>query len=179
MKNKVLRWIKRNKLLMAVLILYGVILIFNGSVGIAALSNSLYYIKEMLVVMPVIFLLTIAIDVLVPRESIVKHFGEGAGFRGNIFALVLGSISAGPIYAAFPICKMLLKKGASISNIVIVLSAWAVVTLPMLANEVKFLGFEFMALSWVLTVISILFIGWLTEKVLSVNNIASTYDMEG
>ena len=31
-----------------------------------------------------------------------------------------------------------LKKGASISNIVIILSAWAVIKVPMLANEAKF-----------------------------------------
>ena len=167
MKEKHLKWIKRNKLLCGVLVLYGLLFVANGEVAIEAVSNSGYYIKEMLMVMPVIFLLTIAIDVLVPKESIVKHFGVGSGFKGNVFALILGSISAGPIYAAFPICKMLLKKGASVSNIVIILSSWAVVKLPMLANEVKFLGIQFMVVRWVLTVICILIIGWVTEKALS------------
>lgn len=179
MNTKVLKGLKRNKLLVAVMILYCTVLIVNSDVGFAALSNSIYYIKEMLIVMPVIFLLTIAIDVLVPRASIVKHFGEEAGFRGNVLALILGSISAGPIYAAFPICKMLIKKGARLSNIVIVLSAWAVVKLPMLANEVKFLGIRFMILRWVLTVISIFLIGWFTEKVLIAKSADVTFDLEG
>lgn len=51
---------------------------------------------------------------------------------------------------------MLLKKGASIANIVIILSAWAVIKVPMLANEAKFLGPKFMGTRWILTVISIL-----------------------
>ena len=49
----------------------------------------------------------------------------------------------------------MLKKGASITNIVIILSSWAVIKIPMLANEVKFLGIKFMGIRWILTVISI------------------------
>jgi hypothetical protein len=40
-------------------------------------------------------------------------------------------------------------------NLVIILSAWAVIKVPMLLNELKFLEFEFMAVRWVLTVIAI------------------------
>ena len=43
----------------------------------------------------------------------------------------------------FPIGKSLLSKGASITNIVIILSSWAVIKVPMLANEAKFLGSRF------------------------------------
>ena len=56
---------------------------------------------------------------------------------------------------------MLLKKGASIANVVIILSAWAVIKVPMLANEAKFLGPNFMGLRWILTVMSILIISYL------------------
>jgi ferredoxin len=78
---------------------------------------------------------------------------------------VLGSLSAGPIYAAFPIGKSLLSKGASIANIVIILSSWAVIKVPMLANEAKFLGIDFMIVRWILTVISILIMGSLTAVI--------------
>ena len=112
-------------------------------------------------ILPVIFLLTVIIEAWIPKEVITKSFGEKSGFGGNVLSLVLGSISAGPIYAAFPISKMLLKKGASVTNIVIILSSWAVIKVPMLANEAKFLGVEFMGVRWVLTVISILVMGYL------------------
>lgn len=55
---------------------------------------------------------------------------------------------------------LMLKKGASITNIVIILSSWAVIKIPMLANEVKFLGIKFMGIRWVLTVISIFTMGY-------------------
>ncbi len=113
-------------------------------------------------VLPVIFLLTVVIEALIPKEIIMRGFGEKSGFMGNLLALLLGSISAGPIYAAFPISKTLLGKGASISNIVIILSSWAVIKVPMLANEAKFLGVNFMIIRWVLTVIAIFIMAYIT-----------------
>ena len=80
-------------------------------------------------------------------------------------AFVIGSISAGPIYAALPMCVMLHKKGASIRNIIIILSSWAVIKVPMLLNEAKFLGPKFMALRWVLTVLAIIIFSWIADKV--------------
>ena len=132
-----------------------------------AIKNSIYYLIEMFQVLPVIFLLTVAIEVLVPKEWIIKHFGEKSGLLGNLLSLVLGSISAGPIYAAFPISKMLMSKGASVANIVIILSSWAVIKVPMLANEAKFLGVSFMSTRWVLTVAAILIMAWLMGKMIS------------
>lgn len=121
-----------------------------------SVKNSMYYIIEMLEIMPVIFILTSIIEAWVPKKVIMNGFGEKSGIKGTLFSFLLGSFSAGPIYAAFPVCKMLLKKGASIANVVIILSAWAVIKVPMLANEAKFLGVQFMGLRWILTVVSIL-----------------------
>lgn len=154
--------IKKNKLLVLVFLIYGGMFIFVPQKAIKSVNNSVYYLLEMLQVLPVIFLLTALIDAWIPKETIIKRLGNKSGFLGNVFSLLLGSLSAGPIYAAFPLSKMLLKKGASITNIVIILSSWAVIKVPMLLNEAKFLGAQFMAVRWVLTVIAILIMGYLT-----------------
>lgn len=154
--------IKKNKLLLLVALAYIVVLIISPDKAMKSVGNSVYYLIEMLQVLPVIFLLTVVIEALVPKEMIMRGFGEKSGFKGNLLALLLGSISAGPIYAAFPISKTLLGKGASISNIVIILSAWAVIKVPMLANEAKFLGVNFMIVRWVLTVIAIFIMAYIT-----------------
>lgn len=152
---KIINYLKQNKFLSLVLLAYLVSFILRPQFAAQAFDNSAYYFIEMVQIMPMIFLLIVVIDVLIPKEVIIKNLGEGSGFKGSILALVLGSISAGPIYAAFPVSKLLLKKGASIGNIVIILSAWAVVKVPMLANEAKFLGTNFMGTRWILTVVSI------------------------
>lgn len=156
--------IKQIKLPIIVASIYLILLIVKSELALEAFNNSLYYLREMVEILPVIFMLMIAIEVLVPREWIIKRFGAKSGISGNVLSLVFGSISAGPIYAAFPITKMLLNKGASVGNVVIVLSAWAVVKVPMLANEAKFLGPQFMVARWLLTVLMIFLMGWVMEK---------------
>ena len=154
--------LKKNKLLLLVALMYLTVLILSPDKAAKSINNSVYYLVEMMQVLPVIFLLTVVIEAMIPKDMIMRGFGEKSGFRGNLLALLLGSISAGPIYAAFPISKALLGKGASIPNIVIILSTWAVIKLPMLANEAKFLGIDFMILRWVLTVIAIFLMAYIT-----------------
>lgn len=158
---KIIDIVKKNKLLTVVALIYIFLFITMTDKAYMSVKNSMYYIKEMLEIMPVIFILTSIIEAWVPKEVIMNGFGEKSGIKGSIFSFMLGSFSAGPIYAAFPVCKMLLKKGASIRNIVIILSAWAVIKVPMLANEAKFLGPRFMGIRWILTVISILIMSYL------------------
>jgi len=162
---KVLNFAKNNKLLVLVALIYTGLFITAPNYASKAVGNSMYYVKEMVTIMPVIFILTAVIEALIPKELIIKNFGDSSGFKGSVLSLLLGSISAGPIYAAFPICKMLLSKGASVSNIFIILSSWAVIKVPMLANEAKFLGPKFMGIRWVLTVLSIFTMAYITSKI--------------
>ncbi|MHB1153763.1 MAG: permease [Eubacteriales bacterium] len=168
---KIISIIKKNKLLLAVALAYAVIFIVSPDKALKSVNNSIYYLIEMLQVLPVIFLLTVVIDALVPKEVIMQGFGEKSGIKGNLLALLLGSISAGPIYAAFPISKMLLGKGASITNIVIILSSWAVIKVPMLANEAKFLGLNFMIVRWILTVAAIFIMAYITAVIVKKKDI--------
>lgn len=158
--------IKANKMLTFVVLAYLLVLVTSFENFKTAISNSSYYLIEMVQVLPIIFVLTITIETWVPKEYITKNLGKGSGIKGYIMALVFGSVSAGPIYAAFPICKILLKKGANVANIVIILSSWAVIKVPMLANEAKFLGVRFMVIRWILTVIAIVIMGNIMERVI-------------
>ncbi len=157
--------IKKNPFLFSILAAYVILFIVNMEKAMLAIGSTGYYLKEMLIIMPVVFLLTALIDAWIPKDVIMKALGENSGLRGSFTALAFGSISAGPIYAAFPVAKTLLKKGASIGNIVVILSAWAVVKIPMLANEVKFLGTKFMVTRWILTVTAIILMGYIVSKI--------------
>lgn len=159
-----------------VVIAYIFMLLLRPEMGIASINNSGYYLKEMLMIMPVIFVLTALLDMWVPKEKIMKYLGNEAKTKGVILAFALGSISAGPIYAAFPMCIMLHKKGASVRNLVIILSSWAVIKIPMLLNEVKFLGIKFMVIRWILTIIAIVVFSWITAKIVKNEDISQTED---
>lgn len=165
---------KKIKSFLMVALIYLIVFILSRSMFTASISNTTYFLTEMIQVMPVIFVLTIAIDVWIPKQAITDKLGTGSKIKGAALSFILGSISAGPIYAAFPITAMLYKKGASIKNIVIIISSWAVIKVPMLANEAKFLGLEFMALRWVLTVVAIYIMGSIAGKLVSEKDIIET-----
>ena len=163
--------IKNNLFLLATISAYIVLFIVNMEKAMLAVGNTGYYLKEMLIIMPVVFLLTALIDAWVPTHMIMNALGDNSGIKGFFTAIALGSISAGPIYAAFPVAKTLLKKGASVGNIVVILSSWAVIKLPMLANEIKFLGPKFMIYRWIFTVIAIFIMGYITSKIVKKEDI--------
>lgn len=163
--------IKGNLLLVLVFSAYVILAITMPVKAFESLKNSLYYVKEMLIIMPVVMLLTALIEAWVPKKTIESTLGKDSGIKGSVFSFLLGSFSAGPVYAAFPLCKMLLDKGASISNIVIILSTWAVIKVPMLANEAKFLGPRFMMIRWILTTISIFIMAYITSRIIKKDSI--------
>ena len=57
-KTNILEFIKKNKLLSAVILIYGILLIAAPDKGLLSLKNSMYYVKEMLMVMPAILYYT-------------------------------------------------------------------------------------------------------------------------
>ena len=168
--------IKKNLFLFGIVGIYLGLFIINTEKAILSVGNTGYYLKEMLIIMPVVFLLTALIEAWVPKHLIMNALGENSGLKGSFISIALGSISAGPIYAAFPVCKTLLNKGASISNIVVILSAWAVIKIPMLANEAKFLSPKFMVTRWIFTTISIIIMGYIVGKIVKKEDIPSDDD---
>ena len=80
---KFLRMARANLFPITVTAAYLVLFIFRPTMGVKSLQNSVYYIKEMLMVMPVIFVLTALLDAWVPKEQITRFLGESAGFKGH------------------------------------------------------------------------------------------------
>ncbi len=107
--------------------------------GVSLLSQA----QTMLLVVPPIFLLLGLMDVWVPRETLMKYMGPGSGAKGPLIAFAVGSAAAGPLYGAFPVAAVLMKKGASFTNILIFIGAWSTTKIPMLLFEMKALGFRF------------------------------------
>jgi uncharacterized membrane protein YraQ (UPF0718 family) len=99
--------------------------------------------QTMLLVVPPIFLLLGLLDVWVPRETLMKLMGPGSGVKGLLIAFAVGSAAAGPLYGAFPVAAVLMKKGSSFYNILIFIGAWSTTKIPMLLFEMRALGFRF------------------------------------
>jgi uncharacterized membrane protein YraQ (UPF0718 family) len=122
---------------------------------------------EMLAVIPPIFVLLGLLDVWVDRATMMKFTGKGSGLKGVLISFLLGSAAAGPLYAAFPVAGVMLKKGSSLTNVFIFIGAWSTAKIPMLTFEAASLGLPFMLVRLLLSIVGIFAIAWFTEKSLN------------
>ena len=143
--------------------------------GKLALNNTLGSLKEMLSVLPPIFVLLGLLDVWVDRATMVKYTGKGSGFKGVLIAFLLGSAAAGPLYAAFPFAAVMLKKGSSLFNVLIFIGAWSTTKIPLLAFEASSMGMTFMLVRLALSLVGIPMIALITDRVLGKSGMEEIY----
>jgi uncharacterized membrane protein YraQ (UPF0718 family) len=122
---------------------------------------------EILMVIPPIFVLLGLFDVWVPKETMLRLMGERSGIIGVVIAFGLGSVAAGPLYAAFPIAGLLMKKGCRLSNIIIFIGAWSTTKVPQLLFETSTMGWQFMLTRLIIDIPIIIAIAWITERCLT------------
>jgi uncharacterized membrane protein YraQ (UPF0718 family) len=153
------------------------IIIFLIFVGLAIFSPytakrssliTLDYFKEMIFIIPPVFILMGLLEVWIPKDKIKKWLGRGSGIKGILLSLLLGTLPTGPLYVAFPMAASLLKKGAHVSNMVIFLGSWAALKIPQLMVEIKFLGVAFASLRFILTLVALILVGILMEFLLRI-----------
>jgi uncharacterized membrane protein YraQ (UPF0718 family) len=117
-------------------------------------------------ILPAVMIIMGLFSVFVSKELVVKYLGKTSGIKGILLAVFFGALPTGPLYIAFPLAVALKSKGASISNIVIFLSAWACIKLPQELVELQFLGIEFMAARLILTIIFVAIMGLFVERLI-------------
>lgn len=149
--------------LLGVLILY----LFNREAGLNVFNLAFYQITEMLVVIPPVFILLGLLDIWVPREMMMKYMGEGSGIKGIFLSFLIGSAAAGPLYGAFPIAAVFMKKGVKFSNVIIFLGAWSTTKIPMFLFEMSSLGVKFALTRLMIDIPGIIIIGFVLSKLIS------------
>jgi len=111
--------------------------------GLRAGENLQGFLVEMALVLPPMFLLVGLFEVWVPRELVERHVGRRAGAAAIPWMVLLATIQAGPLYAAFPVAASLWRRGCAPRNVFIYLGAFSAMKIPMLTFEVAFLGWRF------------------------------------
>ena len=144
---------------------------FHFNPGIQIFKDNFWmFFKEMIFVLPAMFILIGLFDVWIPKERVQKHIGESSGIKGMALVMLLAFIQAGPLYAAFPVAYLLWKKGCSPANVFIYLSAFTTAKIPMLTFEIGFLGLKFSLLRILITIPVFILIGILMGKYFKKNN---------
>ena len=123
-------------------------------------------IVEMIGFLPPIFILLGLFDVWVERETVMRLMGKESGLKGAFLAFMLGSLAAGPLYMAFPVAAVLLKKRAGLFQIFVFIGTWAIAKVPMLLFETSCFGLSYTSVRFVCNVTAILLIAWMRCRIL-------------
>jgi uncharacterized membrane protein YraQ (UPF0718 family) len=134
----------------------------------AAAATTWDYLREMVLILPAVMVMMGLFSASVTREQVSRYLAAASGIKGLLLAVLLGSLPAGPLSVAFPMAAALLKKGASVSSIMVFLSAWACIKIPQEMVEIQFLGLKFMALRLLLTIAFVIPMGILIERLVVV-----------
>ena len=154
---------KRYIFFIVCLIIIIIVTILNKDLGLKSFNIAFASFKQMLQVVPPIMIILALIDVWIPRETIMKYMGNNSGIKGVSLAMLIGSIAAGPMYAAFPFTKVLLKKGVKFSNIIIFMNAWCVTKISTLMFEFSSLGYKFTLARLLIDIPGVIIMGYLVQ----------------
>lgn len=77
---------------------------------------------------------------IVTPEIISALLGSQSGFKGTIFAAIIGSCTIVPGFITFPLAESLLKNGAGLLQITVFISTSVMVGVLTLPIEIRYLG---------------------------------------
>ena len=161
------RLVGRYRFLLVMLVVLGAVALANAPLAREALTVTAWSLREMVLIIPPIFVLLGLLDVWVPRQTMVRFMGDGSGIIGALLGVFLGSAAAGPLYGAFPVAAVLLKKGASVRNTLIFIGAWSTTKIPMVLFELKALGPRFALTRLAASLVGVTLIAVFLERLLS------------
>lgn len=125
-------FVKRYRFFLILLVINISLLFISPEIGKKSFSITYDNLLEMLGVIPPIFILL-----------------------GVLLSFIIGATAAGPLYAAFPVAGVLLRKGTSIFNVLIFIGAWSTMKVPLLIFESTALGYSFSMLRLGLNIVGI------------------------
>ena len=157
---------RRSYVIAAATVLGGVLLLLQFPQNAELATNTARsYVLELVTILPAVMVVVGLFNVFVSRERVVQFMGKSSGPRGVVLSIIAGALPTGPLYIALPLAAALLKKGARVSNVIIMLSAWACIKLPQELFELQFLGWRFMVTRLVLTILLVVPMGMAIERI--------------
>lgn len=158
---------RRNWLPTAVIAVNLILLVFQPQRELTALRFTGRNVLHFLFMLTPIFVCIGLLDSWIERDTMVKILGKQSGKRGVLAALLMGMVTAVPLYALLPVAGVLLKKGSRISNVLLFLCASASIRIPLLLFEVSSLGGRFTFVRLGLNVGGVIAIAFGVERLLT------------
>ena len=152
-----------------VALIYIILFLICPGKSLIALKRGIILLLRMLPIFLCVVLFSSFIAIFLSPKTIQKYMGKQSGLKGVIIAALLGTIIVGPLWVLFPLFGTLLKKGARISVVGAMIGTFAIKT-PWIPYAASFLGWPFIIITVILTLIYAILEGLLMEKILNGEN---------
>ena len=174
--NLLIKILKRYKYFLFSVSILIIIGLFSLNLFLNVLNSVKSNILQMLSVLPPIMILLGLMDIWIPRETLMKYMGKKSGIIGIVLAMLIGSIAAGPMYAAFPFTAVLIKKGAKFSNIIIFMNSCCLTKISTLLFEISALGLKFTLVRLVIDIPGVLIMSYFVSALMPENEFKKIYN---
>jgi len=154
---------------LAVLVIYGVVFSVVPDKAWLALKSSGVVFLRLLLPLALVFVVMLAFNLLLKPAQIVRFLGTNAGIKGIILSMVGGIISAGPIYAWYPLLAEVRKKGAGNIPITVFLYNRAVKPF-LLPVMIAYFGWAYVGVLTLFTLVGSVAVGYCLSILIKENN---------
>ena len=113
---------------------------------IAGVKISAAMIIQVLPLLFFAFLVAGMVQVLIPREVILKWVGAEAGLKGILIGSIAGGLTPGGPFVNLPLAAGLYRSGAGVGTMVAFITGWSVYAIARLPLEVGILGWRLTAI---------------------------------
>ena len=158
-------WLKQNWLVLIVVVVLAIATVITPARALKSVAIGLQTFIGVGAILFAVFVFMGMFSVWVSEEQVVKHLGKESGIKGLIYGSALGTIYHGPQVSIFPFLRTMLDKGARLSVVVAVVSAYAI-KLPMIPLELALLGLRFTIVHNALLLITAPMLGIVMERLL-------------
>jgi uncharacterized membrane protein YraQ (UPF0718 family) len=153
-----------------VLVAYGILFVVMPDKASVGLKSSGNITLSMLLPLSLVFILMMLLNLFLKPAQIVKFFGREAGVKGVILSAAAGIISAGPIYAWYPLLKDLREKGAANTFLAIFLGNRSVKPF-LLPIMISYFGWIYVLILTVFTVLGSIVVGYFVGALVKAESI--------
>lgn len=102
------------------------------------------------------------LQVLVPQETVARHFGHQGGMKAILIASVAGVLTPGGPMISVPLLVALANSGAALPSLVAYMTAWSLFGVQrIIAWEAPLMGWKFVAVRIIPSLLFPVVAGWL------------------
>jgi uncharacterized membrane protein YraQ (UPF0718 family) len=150
-----------------VVILQAIAIFFDTQKALLSLTFFVDIVFKIIPVFVLIFIIMTLMNYFIKPKRLVKYLGKESGIKGWIIAIGTGILSSGPIYMWYPLLNELQKHGIRDSLIATFLYNRAI-KIPLLPMLIYYFGIAYSLILLVVMIILSIGQGWLTEKLMEV-----------